>query len=186
MLRTRLLAPLLAIALGAFALGGCGDDDEDGSAASTETTGTETTTSATKPARHVPPSKMPNSLAGDWTGELRQKGLAPFEVAVRIDPAGPTYVAYTGIDCGGYWVLRLSGEDRPPIFVIDEVINQGAGETCKGHGTVSLKPRSKTEPYTELDYSFEGEGVLSRGVLRQTDEAGLDAVFTEAGVTPPG
>jgi hypothetical protein len=128
---------------------------------------------------------MPDSLAGDWSGELRQRGLAPFEVAVRIDPDGPTRVAYTGIDCGGHWVLRLAGEDAPPIFVIDELITEGAGDRCKGSGTVTLKPRSKQEPYTELSYSFEGGGVTSRGVLGKTDAAGLDAVFAEAGVTPP-
>ena len=128
---------------------------------------------------------MPDSLAGDWTGTLHQRGLEPFESAVRIDPDGPTLVAYTGIDCGGHWVFRLAGESAPPIFVIDELITTGAGKKCKGSGTVTLRPHSKQEPYTELGYSFDGDGVTSRGVLQKTDEAGLQAVFSEAGVTLP-
>jgi hypothetical protein len=128
---------------------------------------------------------MPDSLAGDWSGELRQRGLEPFEVAVRIDPGGPTHVAYTGIDCGGHWVFRLAGESAPPTFVIDELITEGAGQKCKGSGTVTLRPRSKQEPYTELNYGFDGGGVSSRGVLSKTDAAGIDAIFAEAGVIPP-
>ena len=129
---------------------------------------------------------MPDSLAGDWAGELRQRGLEPFEIAVRIDPDGPTLVAYTGIDCGGHWVFRLAGESAPPTFVIDELINRGAGGKCKGSGTVTLRPHSKQDPYERLGYSFEGGGVASRGVLRRADAAEIDAIFAEAGVSPPG
>lgn len=180
MLRPRLLPALLALVLLAAAISGCGDDEDTTTTAATTAPAPDTTAQAAQP------SGLPNDIAGDWTGELTQKGLKPFEVAVRIDPDGPTRVAYTGINCGGHWVFKLAGESLPPIYVIDEAIDEGAGEVCKGSGTVTLKPRSKRPPYSELDYDFRGGGVLSQGVLTRTDTAGVDAVFDRAGLQPPG
>ena len=128
---------------------------------------------------------MPNSIAGEWKGELTQQGLGSFEVAVDIDPQGPTRVAYTEINCGGHWVLRLAGESNPPVFVIDELITEGAGDECEGSGLVTLRPLQRKQPYQELNYGFEGGDVASLGNLTRTDAAGLEAVFEEAGVTPP-
>lgn len=100
-------------------------------------------------------------IVGSWSGELHQKGLQPFRVSASIrdlrDPASNT-VHYTGINCGGNWTyLGRSGE----AYRFREVIDRGAGGSCKGVGEVTVTPRG---PDT-LAYVFRGGGVESRGDL---------------------
>ena len=123
-------------------------------------------------------------IAGDWTGTLEQKGLAPFRIAVQIEASGTGRVAYTGIECGGVWDIHDILSSLPPQYEITERINQGAGGECKGSGAVSLQPESSSHD-SRLRYEFTGGGVTSRGLLHRTDSAGLKPVFDEAGVTPP-
>jgi hypothetical protein len=151
------------LALGAF-VAGCGEKEED--------LGTATGTIATEPT---------SEIAGDWAGQLTQKGLAPFQVAVRIDPSGTGRVAYTGINCGGSWTSKGTLESQPPQYLFEERIGKGAGGTCKGIGEVKIAPRGET-----LGYVFSGGGVTSRGLLSRTDAAGLRPVFKQAGVASPG
>jgi hypothetical protein len=162
-----LVLPLL---LSALLMAGCGDDGDDRD-------GTDTNMGATK------------EIAGDWTAQLEQRNLKPFQIAVRIEPNGTGRVAYTGIECGGDWDLGGVQESLPPHYLFAEDIREGAGGACKGSGDVTITPRlRKPHPqaaYTELDYSFTGGGVTSRGVLHRTDAAGLKPIFDEAGVTPP-
>jgi hypothetical protein len=100
-------------------------------------------------------------IEGRWSGELRQKGLKPFEVDATIanldDPKQNT-VHYTGIDCSGNWTYE--GREGG-AYTFREVIDRGAGGDCKGAGTVTLTPTANDE----LDYQFRGGGVESRGVL---------------------
>ena len=110
-------------------------------------------------------------IAGVWSGKLRQKGLAPFEVAVKITPSGSGQVAYTGIECGGDWNLDEVQPTTPPRYLFTEVIHEGVGGNCKGKGRVSLVPIqafSPNEPaYKRINYTFTGGGVTSRGLLRR-------------------
>jgi hypothetical protein len=141
----RLLTPL-ALAIATLGLAACGEKDEPDVNAS------------------VPPVPQADStfdIVGTWKGTLRQKGLKPFRVTATIrslenDRRNP--VSYTGIDCGGSWTFEgLEGE----TFRFREVIDRGAGGTCKGAGTVSLTPIRTGR----LDYVFAGGGIESRGVL---------------------
>jgi hypothetical protein len=126
-------------------------------------------------------------IAGEWSGKLHQKGLAPFKVAVRITPGGSGQVAYTGIRCGGEWTLTDVASSIPPQYHFTEKINQGAGGSCKGKGSVSLLPIqgfSPNEPaYKRMNYSFSGGGVSSRGLLHRVHAGVEAAVFRRAGVT---
>jgi hypothetical protein len=161
------------LALAAALVAGCGEKDEpDLTAAATETEAPTTTTAPAGPAAEV---------AGDWTGQLTQKGLKPFQVAVRIDPSGNGQVAYTGIRCGGSWGLGPVQESAPPTYNFRETIRRGAGGKCKGTGNVQIVPAADGT----LGYNFTGGGVTSRGTLTRTDAAGLAPVFKRAGVTPP-
>jgi hypothetical protein len=113
-------------------------------------------------------------IRGTWEGTLRQKGLKPFRVTATIrslenDLRNP--VRYTGIDCGGNWTfesLYANESDPDEInerFTFREVIDRGAGGTCKGVGTVTLT----TTGSDRLDYEFSGGGVESRGVLHREE-----------------
>jgi hypothetical protein len=100
-------------------------------------------------------------IEGTWQGRLRQKGIKPFRVTAMIgslDEARDNSVTYTGIDCSGTWKFL----DRPgDAYRFREVIDRGAGGSCKGVGTVTLTPT----PEGQLDYEFRGGGVTSHGVL---------------------
>ncbi len=131
-------------------------------------------------------SNAAQAIAGDWTGALKQKGLAPFRVAVRIEPSGDGRVAYTGIECGGTWSLGVVRYTRPEQYEFGERIDEGAGGKCKGSGSVSVRPELDSKAFdSRLQYEFRGGGVTSRGLLNRTDAAGLKPVFDEARVTPP-
>jgi hypothetical protein len=128
-------------------------------------------------------------ISGNWTGTLHEEGLPPFEIAVDIGADSTGEVAYTGIECGGGWTLDGVQTSIPPHYTFTEQINEGAGGTCKGTGTVSVSPiqsYSPNEPaYNRLNYRFSGGGVTSAGLLHRTDPAGVNSVFQEAGVSPP-
>jgi hypothetical protein len=149
----KLRLALLAAALALGVLAGCSEDS-----------GGDDTTAATAPDFEI---------LGTWEGQLRQKGLEPFRVTATIgdldDPAANT-VHYTGIDCGGNWTF-LGATDRGvttgdvtravDAYRFREVIDRGAGGTCKGVGRVTLTP---TGP-DSVSYVFRGAGVESRGIL---------------------
>jgi hypothetical protein len=155
----RLIAALLLVAV-AVALAGCGGRDNRGT------------------------DGLAQLIAGDWTGTLKQKGLQPFGIAVRIETSGRGQVAYTGIECGGTWDTQLVHSSRPPQYYVTEHIDEGAGAECKGSGHVNLQPEAVLRN-SPLRYEFAGGGVTSHGVLHRTDAAGLNPVFDEAGVTRP-
>jgi hypothetical protein len=160
----------LLCAIGALLAGGCGNAGESSDVTS-------------------PGEGITRQIAGRWTGELRQEGLKPFEVAVDIGSDGGGLVAYTGIDCGGEWTLEEVRPSTPPRYRFTEKITKGVGGNCKGTGTVSLAPIQGHAPnrpaYNRLNYSFTGGGVTSLGLLHRTDPAHLGPVFKRAGVTPP-
>jgi hypothetical protein len=158
---------VLALLLPVLLIAGCGGDGEDGG-------GTTTTVGAAQ------------AIAGDWTGHLTQKGLAPFRIGVRIDADGMGRVAYTGIECGGNWALKKALASLPSAgYEFREDITQGAGDECKGTGKVAIAPIPVSPAPKKLGYGFTGGGVSSEGTLHRTDAAGLKPVFDEAGVTPP-
>jgi hypothetical protein len=159
---------ILSFSLLALVLAGCGSSDD----------GTTTSTSAVKPGEA-------QAIAGDWTGRLQQEDLAPFRIAVRIDPSGAGQVAYTVINCAGVWQPRGIMGPQSRHYAFTERINRGAGGKCKGIGRVTTELESVTGK-ERLHYEFTGGGVTSRGVLGRTDAAGLAAVFRQAGVEPPG
>jgi hypothetical protein len=169
MLGRKVSVPLVAALL---LIGGCGGD---GNAGGEPGQGTE--------------DGITRQIAGGWTGELHQKGLAPFEIAVDIASDGTGQVAYTGIECGGGWTLDDVLTSIPPRYLFIEDIEKGSGRTCKGTGTVSLAPIQRHSPnrpaYTRLNYSFTGGGVTSRGLLHRAHTAGLATVFRQAGLPPP-
>jgi hypothetical protein len=141
----RLLIPLgLAIAM--LGLAGCGEKDEP------DVNASEPPTSQSEPAFDI---------LGTWKGTLRQEGMKPFRVTATIrslegDRRNP--VRYTGIDCAGNWAFEsLEGD----AFRFRELIDRGAGGTCKGEGSVTLTPTTAGK----LDYEFTGGGVESNGVL---------------------
>jgi hypothetical protein len=160
----------LLLAIAALLIGGCGNNGD-----SSDVT--------------APGAGITRQIAGRWTGELRQEGLKPFEVAVDIGSDGNGKVAYTGIECGGEWTLDGAQPSTPPRYLFTEEIKEGAGGNCKGTGTVSLSPIQGHSPnraaYNRLHYRFTGGGVMSRGLLHRTDPAHLTPVFKQAGVTLP-
>jgi hypothetical protein len=158
------------LAIAALLIGGCGNDGD-----SSDVT--------------APGPGITRQIAGRWTGELRQEGLKPFEVAVDIGSDGNGEVAYTGIECGGEWTLDEVQALMPPRYRFIEKIREGAGGNCMGTGTVSLLPIQGHSPnrpaYNRLNYRFTGGGITSSGLLHRTDPAHLAPVFEQAGVTPP-
>jgi hypothetical protein len=157
----------LLLALAVLLIAGCGSDNP----------GDETTLNNTR------------QISGAWAGTLHQEGLTPFEIAVDIAGDATGRVAYTGIDCGGKWTLDEVQPSAPPRYVFTEQITEGAGDTCKGTGRVTLSPIQRHAPngpaYTRMNYSFTGGGVTSRGLLRRIHAGEETPVFQEAGVTPP-
>ena len=97
------LALLLAFAV--LLIGGCSDDDS----------GDLTTLNNTR------------QIAGGWTGELRQQGLAPFGMAVDIGADGTGRVAYTGLKCGGGWTLDGAQPSAPPATSSPRRSRRGQG-----------------------------------------------------------
>jgi hypothetical protein len=174
----RRLIPLLTVAV-LIGLASCGNDDDH--KGPVDLSGV------------LPSDPTVAALEGDWAGELKQSGVAPFEVAVRFTPGATTRVAYTGIECGGTWSATGTLDSLPPFYLFDERIDQGEGGECKGTGNVSLHPRERcTKPegercgsYQHLDYEFRGGGVVSKGVLTRVSETDLERVFDEAGVDTP-
>lgn len=162
----------LLFALCALLIAGCTDDEGSGGTTLSDVQG------------------ITRQIAGRWIGALHQKGLAPFKVAADIGADGNGHVAYTGIRCGGDWTLDEVHQPPPPDYLFREEITEGAGGTCKGTGTVTLSPIQSNAPnspaYNELNYSFTGGGVTSRGQLRRTDIAHLMPLFKESGVPPSG
>jgi len=169
----RPLALIAALALASALFAGCGEKEEPDLGAATSATDTTATTGGTA-------AQPAAELAGYWTGTLRQKGLAPFRVAVRIDPSGTGQVAYTGINCAGTWALGTVQESQPPTYNFRETIDRGAGRRCKGSGNVAIIPAGDS-----LTYRFNGGGVTSRGTLDRSDAAGLRPIFKQAGARPP-
>jgi hypothetical protein len=158
----RRLIALLAVSL--LPLAGCGGSDSGTSS----TAATPTSTAAAKPG-------STRAIAGPFAGKLTQAGLAPFRIAVLVGQDGTGLVAYTGIDCGGRWML---GGREGMTYTFTETISQGAGGHCKSSGTVQL---TQTRGGT-LHYVFQGGGVTSRGFLVPASVHALLAVFREAGV----
>ena len=137
----------------------------------------------------APGEGITRQIAGSWAGKLQQAGLPPFKIAVDITSNGTGRVAYTRIECGGEWTLEGVRPSTPPRYVFTEGINEGAGGTCKGTGTVSLSPIQGHLPnrpaYTRLNYRFAGGGVASRGLLHRIHAGAEAPTFEQAGVTPP-
>jgi hypothetical protein len=163
MARNAIPALLAALVL-AGGLAACGEKEETIDGSDTQTTGA---------------SGAAAEVAGDWTGRLTQKGIPPFEVAVRINPSGTARVAYTGIDCAGRWelgpVVPASG-GNPARYTFRETITAGVGGNCKGTGDVTISAAG----VGVLAYEFTGGGVTSRGTLTATDTDGLLPTFRQA------
>ena len=92
--------------------------------------------------------------------------MPPFEVRAEVRSLSDSHendVAYSVLRCQGNWAYlgRSAGGYR-----FREVIDSGAGGSCKGTGLVTLVP---TTPNTAR-YAFHGGGVVSRGLLLRTDE----------------
>jgi hypothetical protein len=146
MRRGRLTAAALAASILALALAACGEKEEP----SAQELAQSSTSTQTEPEF---------AIAGDWRGQLRQKGQKPFSVAAKIaGPDGPNTVHYTGIDCAGTWTYEGQTGDE---YVFHERIDRGQGGKCKGKGTVSLTAAGPAE----LEYVFQGGGIESRGTL---------------------
>jgi hypothetical protein len=160
----------LLFAIGALLIAGCGDGED-----SSDVT--------------APGEGITRQISGRWTGTLHQTGLKPFEIAADIGADGEARVAYTGIECGGQWTFEGVIGSLPPGYQFTETIEEGAGGSCKGTGTVSLSPIQGHAPnspaYSQMTYSFTGGGVTSSGTLRRTDIAHLMPIFRQAGVTQP-
>ena len=170
-----LIPALIASVALAAAVAACGEKEETiATVGDTQTAVTQTTpTPAPAPAAEV---------AGDWAGRLTQKGIKPFEVAVRIEPSGEGQVAYTGIDCAGTWVLgpvRPASGGNPARYNFRETITSGAGGDCKGTGNVTISAAG----VGKLAYEFTGGGVESRGTLTASNTAGLEPTFRQSGTT---
>lgn len=150
----RTVSAICAAVTAIFALGlaGCGEKSEP--------TATELNEEAALQSEDELAPDFP--IAGDWEGELRQKGLKPFTAtATIVGPDGPNTVHYTGIDCSGRWTFEgQAGDD----YTFNERIQRGQGGRCKGAGTVTLRP----EGDDAMGYEFRGGGVESRGTLERT------------------
>jgi hypothetical protein len=161
---------LVLLAVSAPLIGGCGSGENAG-----EEAGISVGEGVTR------------QISGRWTGDLHQQGLKPFQIGVDIGADSTAKVAYTGIECGGDWTLDKAEASTPPRYLFTEEIDEGVGGDCKGKGTVSLVPIQLQEPngpaYNEMNYTFTGGGVNSRGVLHRTDASHLAPVFHEAGVS---
>ena len=148
-MRSRRLTILLAAAAIAATAVGCGEKEEPSAAELASTSADQQTE-----------DQFP--IAGDWRGELTQKGLKPFVVTATIaGPDGPNTVHYTGIDCSGKWTYEGNFDDE---YSFNERIDSGNGGECRGAGTVTLTFESDDR----LGYEFRGGGIESRGTLKRT------------------
>ena len=164
--RNRISALLATLALAA-GLAACGEKEE--------TVGTSTGSGAGDFA-----------IAGDWSGQLTQRGLdaVPGRGPDRRPgpPSGRTQVAYTGIDCGGEWELDGRGSaDALGLRVHRARSPPAPGGACKGSGT-SRSPRT-TPRRRSSPTSSAAAASQSSGTLTKTDEAGIAPTFAQAGVT---
>lgn len=103
-------------------------------------------------------------VLGHWHGELYQKGMPVFVVSAQIrslTDSERNTVAYTHIRCGGNWTYRGFAQGAYRFL---EVIDRGAGGSCKGAGQVTLVP----EGGDAARYEFRGGGVVSRGTLHRS------------------
>ncbi len=111
-----------------------------------------------------PSSRSGAYVLGRWHGELHQKRMPAFMVSADIrslrDPKRNT-VAYSVIRCGGNWTYQGF---RQGAYRFREVIDRGAGGTCKGTGQVTLIPLG----HNTVGYEFRGGGIISRGALRRS------------------
>ena len=118
-----------------------------------------------EPQAPTPPQGLPQAVVGHWHGTLHQKGEKDFPIDVAIVSATDpdrNVVHYGGqIDCSGTW--NYNGADGPRVR-FREVIDRGAGGSCKGSGDVTV--RAESGKPARLDYSFTGGGVQSAGVLK--------------------
>ena len=148
---------LHGLALAVFAtavLGGCGEKEEPAVQTDTETTPRTTE------------NDILADITGAWEGEVRQKGLKPFEVRALIrspEDSRQSTVHYSGIDCSGTWtVLNVKG--KTVSFL--ESIERGEGGDCEGTGKVEITP----EPgEARLAYEFRGDGAASSGTLHRVE-----------------
>jgi hypothetical protein len=140
----------LGVATAGLALVGCG-----GSGGGSSTAGTAS--SARPGPQQTPAARF---VLGRWHGELHQRGIPPFRIAVTVrslSSATANRVHYTGINCGGHWAY--SGTSGVTVS-FREVIDIGKGGKCKGVGEVTLRREE-----ARLRYRFSGGGVVSRGLL---------------------
>jgi len=141
---------LVAAALAAALLAGCGEKEE---------TIVESTPRTTE-------NDVLADITGAWEGELRQKGLKPFEVQATIrspEDIRQSTVHYTEIDCSGTWTVERVREMT--VYFL-ESIDRGEGGECKGTGTVEITPEPGED---ELSYVFRGGGVESEGTLHRVE-----------------
>ncbi len=115
------------------------------------------------PEPQSPPPGLPQAVKGQWEGTLRQQGVKPFAIGVRIasatDPSR-NVVNYGGeIDCSGTW--RYLDAEGPRVNFLER-IDRGAGKKCKGTGDVTVRPLAGG---SKLGYEFRGGGIVSRGTL---------------------
>jgi hypothetical protein len=149
------LATILVATAAALAMAACGEKSEP-----------DVTSLPPPPAPQpeAPPAGLPTSVKGEWEGTLKQKGVKPFAIGVRIasaTDASRNVVNYGGeIDCTGNWKY-LDAEG--PTVKFEERINRGAGKKCKGTGMVTVRAQGADR----LSYEFRGGGVVSRGTLKR-------------------
>jgi hypothetical protein len=138
----------LCLAATAIALVGCGGGDDDSGSA--------------------PPSTAPRPgsdayILGHWQGMLSQSGMPRFSVSAAIgstsDPR-ENRVSYSVIRCRGNWTFRGFEQGA---YRFREVIDRGAGGSCKGVGQVTMAPRGPDA----ARYEFRGGGITSRGLLHR-------------------
>lgn len=144
---SRITPLLVALALLGAAVGGCGDDEDEGGDTTDEGAG----------------AFADYDITGTWSGTLNQKNLPDFRVRADIRDLNDKFkntVSYTGIDCSGHW--EYLGRDGM-AFLFEEVIDAGKGGNCKGKGNVTLTPFAADG----VDYSFRGGGIESAGILKR-------------------
>ena len=153
--RFRTLPALALVAVAAIAVSACGEKEEPD---------LSQLPPPPQPQAPNPPKGLPQAVVGQWQGTLRQKGVKPFPIGVRIVSATEpqqNVVHYGGqIDCSGNW--RYLDAEGPEVR-FRELIDRGAGGDCKGTGNVTVAPLDGASP--RLRYEFVGGGVESQGVL---------------------
>lgn len=164
-MKLRLAAALLVLLL-AVAAAGCGGSSNSttSSAASSTPSASSTSSASTTSSAAAPRAGSEAYVLGRWHGELHQKGMPAFVVGADVrsltDPKRNT-VAYSVIRCDGNWTYRGFAQGAYRFL---EVINRGAGASCKGAGQVTLVPEGRDA----ARYEFRGGGVISRGILHRS------------------